>query len=46
MKLSRLMAPEKMVVAEKEGALQPCQKPEVVDVILRLFELEFQLATQ
>ena len=37
MKLSRLMDPEKMVVAEKEGALQPGQKPEVVDVILRLF---------
>ena len=40
MKLYWLMNPEKMVVAENEGALQPGQKPEVVDVILRLFELE------
>ena len=43
MKLSRLMEvmdPEMMVMAEKEGALQTGQKPEVVDIILRLFELK------
>ena len=43
MKFSRLMEvmdPEMMVVAEKEGALQPGQKPEVFDVILRPFELK------
>ena len=48
MKLSRLMEvmdPEKTVVAEKERALQPGQKPKVVDVIMRLFELELRLAS-
>ena len=40
-----VMDPEMMVVAEKEGALQPGQKPEVVDFLLRLFELELWLAT-
>ena len=37
------MDPEMMVVAEKEGALQPGQKSEVVDVIL--VELELRLAS-